>query len=179
MNELRVTGYFSMSYVAKPMANSQLTPAQKAILIAKWATRMTKRHIGFVSNGKRFGSQRTMPVRRWQLVGFPGPAGQEAAGIVDLLAIRKNHKKVSAPLKRGDLFEIIVIQIKGTSGKRLNKPTKEENRRLKAVAKYYNARSVVLAEWMKGRPCRFYWLIRPYANRERAWGSVDPGVAFR
>ena len=161
------------------MANSQLTPAQKAILIAKWATRMTKRHIGFVSNGKRFGSQQTNPVRHWQLVGFAGPAGQESAGIVDLLAIRKNHKRARAPFKRGDPFEIIVIQIKGTSGNRLNKPTKAENRRLKAVAKYYNARSVILAEWMKGRPCRFYWLIRPYANPERAWGPVDPGVAFR
>jgi hypothetical protein len=157
----------------------ELTPAEKAILIAKWATRMTKRQIAFVTNGKRFGSKKTKPVQRWQLVAFPGPADQESAGIVDLLAIRKNHKKVKRPFKRGDRFEIIVIQVKGTSGKRLNKPKKEENRRLKAVAKYYKARSVVLAEWMKGKPCQFYWLIRPYASPERAWGLVDPGVAFR
>jgi hypothetical protein len=161
------------------MTKTELTPAQKAILIAKWATRMTKRHIGFVTNGKRFGSNKLKPLQRWQLVGFPGPAGQESAGIVDLLAIRKNHKESKAPYKRGDLFEVIVIQIKGTGAKRLNKPKKEENRRLKAVAKYYNARSVVLAEWVKRKPCRFYWLIRPYAHPKRAWGLVDPGIAFR
>jgi hypothetical protein len=50
---------------------------------------------------------------RWQLVGFPGPGGRESAGIVDLLAIRKNHTKPKSPFKRGDLFEIILIQIKG------------------------------------------------------------------
>jgi len=69
-----------------------LTPAQKARLTAKWATTMTRWHIGFVINGKRLGSAKVKPIRRWQLVGFPGPGGQESAGIVDLLAIRKNHK---------------------------------------------------------------------------------------
>lgn len=161
------------------MAKTELTPARKAILIAKWATRMTKRHIGFVTNGKRFGSKKAKPVQRWQLVGLPGPAGQESAGIVDLLAIRKNHKQASSHFNRGDLFEIIVIQIKGSGVKPPNKPNKKENGRLNAVAKYYNARSVVLAEWVKGKPCQFYWLIRPYADPKIAWGSVDPGVAFR
>jgi hypothetical protein len=140
---------------------------------------MTKRQIGFVTNGKRFGSKKVRPVQRWQLVGFPGPAGQESAGIVDLLAIRKNHKLATGSLKKGDLFEIIIIQVKGTSSSRARKPKEKENRRLTAVAKYYNARSVILAEWVKGKPCQFYWLIRPYANAQRAWGLVDPGVAFR
>lgn len=34
----------------------QLTATQKAQLTAKWATTMTKWHIGFVTNGKRLGS---------------------------------------------------------------------------------------------------------------------------
>ena len=53
------------------------------------------------------------PARRWQLVGFPGPAGRESTRIVDLIAIRKDHATVNGGFKRGDLFEIILIQIKG------------------------------------------------------------------
>jgi hypothetical protein len=154
----------------------ELTATEKAKPTAKWATTMTRWHIGFVTNGKRIGSKEVKPIRRWQLVGFPGHGGRESAGIVDLLAIRKNHKLAKGPFKKGDLFEIIVIQIKGGSAKR---PTKKDTRRLKAVAKYYNARSVVLAEWAKGKPCQFYWLVRPQAESKRAWGPVDPGVAFR
>ena len=89
-----------------------------------------------MTNGKRLGSAKVKPSRRWQLVGFPGPGGHESAGIVDLLAIRKNHNKPKSPFKRGDLFEIILIQIKGGGARR---PDKKDNRRLNAVAKYYNA----------------------------------------
>src|SRR3990170_160580 len=91
----------------------ELTATEKAKLTAKWATTMTRWHIGFVTNGKRLGSAKVKPTRRWQLVGFPGPAGRESTGIVDLLAIRKNHQKPKPPFKRGDLFEIILIQIEG------------------------------------------------------------------
>jgi hypothetical protein len=55
---------------------------------------------------------------RWQLVSFPGPAGRESAGIVDLMAIRKNHATPNGAFKRGDLFEIILIQIKGGGARR-------------------------------------------------------------
>ena len=89
---------------------------------------MTRWHIGFVTNGKRLGSAKVKPTRRWQLVGFPGPGGQESAGIVDMLAIRKNHKTPKPPFKRGDLFEIILIQIKGGGARR---PDKNEIRRLR------------------------------------------------
>ena len=44
-------------------------------------------------------------------------------------------------------FEIILIQIKGGGARR---PDKGEIKRLREVAKYYNARDVVLAEWVKG-----------------------------
>ena len=110
----------------------ELTATEKAVRTAKWATTMTRWHIGFVTNGKRLGSAKVRPTRRWQLVGFPGPDGRESTGIVDLLAIRKNDKKPSAPFKRGDLFEIILIQIKGGAAKR---PDKSEIKRLRDVAK--------------------------------------------
>ena len=103
------------------------------------------------------------------------PGGRESAGIVDLLAIRKNHTKPKSPFKRGDLFEIILVQVKGGGAKR---PTKDDAKRLKDVRDYYSARAVVLAEWIKGRPLEFYWLTNYRAEPKRAWGPVDPGVAF-
>ena len=154
----------------------ELTATEKAQLTAKWATTMTRWHIGFVTNGKRLGSAKVKPIRRWQLVGFPGPGGRESAGIVDLLAIRKNHAKPKSPFKRGDLFEIILIQIKGGGAKH---PDKAEIKRLRDVAKYYNARDVVLAEWVKGSHLKFYWLINYRADPKKAWSEVDPGVVFR
>ena len=78
----------------------------KAIRTAKWATTMTRWSIGFETGGRRLGSRTVKPTRRWQLVGFPGPAGRESAGIVDLMAIRKNHSKPNGRFKHGDLFEI-------------------------------------------------------------------------
>jgi hypothetical protein len=137
---------------------------------------MTRRQIGFLTNGKRVGSSKVKPIRRWQLVGFPGPGGRESSGIVDLMAIRKNHQKPKARFKRGDLFEIILVQIKGGGAKR---PSKAEAKRLRDVKEYYQARSVVLAEWVKGRGLEFYWLVNYRAEPKRAWGPVDPGVAFR
>jgi hypothetical protein len=154
----------------------RLTATEKARLTAKWATTMTRWHIGFVTNGKRFGSAKIKPIRRWQLVGFPGPGGQESTGIVDLLAIRKNHNKAKAPFKRGDLFEVIVIQIKGGGAKL---PDKDEIRRLSLIAKYYNARDVVLAEWLNGKHLKFHWLVNSRADPKRASSEVDPGVLFR
>jgi hypothetical protein len=150
--------------------------AAKAIRTAKWATTMTKWRIAFETNGKRVGSAKVKPIRRWQLVGFPGPGGRESAGIVDLLAIRKNHSKPKTPFMRGDLFEIILIQIKGGRAKR---PEKREIRRLSAVAKYYNAKDVVLAEWVKGNHVKFSWLVNDRADPKKAWGEVDLGVVFR
>jgi hypothetical protein len=84
-----------------------------AIRTAKWATIMTKWRIGFETRGRRLSKTGVKPARRWQLVGFPGLAGRESAGIVDLIAIRKDHATVNGHFKRGDLFEIILIQIKG------------------------------------------------------------------
>jgi len=152
------------------------TAAAKAIRTAKWATTMTKWRIGFQTNGKRLGSPTVKPTRRWQLVGFPGPAGRESAGIVDLMAIRKNHAKSNSRFKRGDLFEIILIQIKGGGARR---PKREDIQRLRAVAKRYNARDVVLAEWLKKTRLKFYKLGKNHRDLIAAWQEVDPGILFR
>jgi hypothetical protein len=154
----------------------QLTAPAKAIHTAKWATTMTKWRIGFQTNGKRLGSPTVKPTRRWQLVSFPGPAGRESAGIVDLMAIRKNHARSNSRFKRGDLFEIILIQIKGGGARR---PKVDDIKRLRAVAKRYTARGVVLAQWVKGDHLEFYKLKTNYHDPKTAWEEVDPGVMFR
>jgi hypothetical protein len=84
--------------------------------------------------------------------------------------------KPNAPFKRGELFEIISIQIKGGGAKR---PDKSEIKRLRDVAKHYKARDVVLAEWVKGNQLKFNWLVNYRADPKKAWGEVDPGVLFR
>jgi hypothetical protein len=86
-----------------------------AIRTAKWATTMTKWRIGFETRGKKLTKPGVKPARRWQLVGFPGPAGRESAGIVDLIAIRKDHATVNGRFKRGDLFEIISSKSKAAA----------------------------------------------------------------
>jgi hypothetical protein len=59
---------------------------------------------------------RRAPARtRWQLVTFCGTAGGESVGVVDLMAIRKDHGKPLPGTKRGDNFQIVLIQVKGGS----------------------------------------------------------------
>src|ERR1700685_23977 len=53
---------------------------------------------------------------RWRFVSFRGANKAEWRGVVDLIAIRKSTKQPAGDvLKRGDLFDIILIQIKGGS----------------------------------------------------------------
>ena len=113
-----------------------LSPAAKAAKTARWARTMTK---CMISLSRRAGV-------KWVLVEFGGLAGGESRGIVDIIAIRKNHKEVDG-FKRGDLFDIVLIQTKGGSAAR---PSAEDIQRLRAVAKYHRAKAVVLAEWKKG-----------------------------
>src|SRR5919106_972855 len=155
---------------AKNLDSDRITAA--AIRTAKWATTMTRWRIGFEARGKRLWKRGVKPARRWQLVGFPGPAGRESAGIVDLIAIRKDHATANGNFKRGDLFEIILVQIKGGGAKW---PNAEDIRRLRAVAKRYSARDVVLAAWLKGSRQKFYRLGKTAVDPKIAWEEVDPG----
>jgi len=119
------------------MKQDDLTPGKKAQHTAKWAHTMTKWLITYT---RRTGG-------RWNLVEFGGKTGAEARGIVDLIAIRKDHRKDVSGLKRGDLFDIVLIQTKGGDSTR---PTEEDRVRLSMVAEYHRARAVVLAEWKRG-----------------------------
>lgn len=119
-----------------------LSPGRKAQHTAKWARTMTK---WFVAYSRRKGV-------RWNLVDFEGQSKSESRGIVDLVAIRKNHQQADRGLLRGDLFEIVLIQVKGGAGRR---PTGDDIARLKKVARHHKAKAIVLAEWRIGNGIRF------------------------
>jgi len=50
---------------------------------------------------------------KWHVVNFVGSNNAESRGIVDLLAIRKDHRTNNSKIKRGALFEAVLIQVKG------------------------------------------------------------------
>jgi len=84
---------------------------------------------------------------RWQFIDFRGPGGQESAGVVDILAIRKSGKQPHIEgLKPLDLFDIIIMQVKGGSA---GKPKEDDISRLKLVRDEYRAQAIVLYEWNK------------------------------
>jgi hypothetical protein len=109
---------------------------RKAANTARWAVTMTKVRI-----------RRVLARTRWQLVTFCGPSGGESVGIVDMLAIRKNHGKPRAALKRGDSLQAILIQVKG--GKSAM-PTADDAKRLLAVARWHRAGHVLLGAMETG-----------------------------
>ena len=134
---------------------------KKAIRTARWATTMTKWLL-----------TRTNARPKWQLVDFAGPGGRESAGIVDVLAIRKDHSPPPEGLKRGDLFQTVLFQIKGGSAQW---PTVDDIDRLRRVARYHRATRVVLAEWKKGKQPTFFRLKKvstPNSGRRASWIEI-------
>ena len=129
----------------------------------KWAVTMTKVCI-------RQAVART-PWPRWHLVTFSGKRGSESKGVVDLIAIRKNHRLPPLrELKRGDAFHIVLIQVKGGSAA---SPTAEDGKRLRAVARLHRAQAVLLSSWKKGKAARFFSL-RPTAIQGKSdWIEVS------
>jgi len=72
---------------------------------------------------------------------------------VDVLAIRKDTKRPDRQLlKSGDLFEIILVQMKGGSARR---PNVADTKRLRVVKKRYGATDIVLFTWKRGGGCKF------------------------
>jgi hypothetical protein len=120
------------------------TAAQKALDTAKWARIMTK---WLVTHSNKGGV-------KWKLVDFNGPRGQESKGIVDMIAIRKNHK-ADGTFARGDLLEIVLIQVKGGAAKA---PSETEIARLEEVRKHHNASKVELTVWKRGQSLRCFVL---------------------
>ena len=113
---------------------------------------------------------RTVKARtQWQFVTFLGKAGAESAGIVDVLAIRKDHRRTSGDLKRGDAFQIILIQVKGGGAPN---PNDEDIKRLRAVARRYHAKQVLLAKWKRGRQASFFKLA---ARKKTAKSWIELG----
>lgn len=157
---------------AKTIGHSELNPQErkkrkaapkKAALAAKWAEIMTKQLI------------RCKSEKYWQIVSFKGLKGKgsESTGIVDAIAIRKDHKSKSKVFQPGDHFDIVIIQIKG-SEKRAGWPSKCDNRRMCEVGKFYHAKCV-LSRWQR------YDLRKVYLLDESSleWKDIKPEQIFK
>ena len=138
--------------------SSNMTPAMKAHATGRWAETM-------------FRALSARVAKRWQFISFRGAGKGEWKGVVDVLAIRKNTAIPSAAdLKRGDLFEIILVQIKGGAAKA---PTDTDCLRLQAVAKHYNAKDIVQFCWVKGKKVEFSIL-----QQDRTWKASSGSEIF-
>jgi hypothetical protein len=91
--------------------------------------------------------------KRWRFVSFRGVGKREWRGIVDVIAICKDTALSKDPrFKPGDLFEIVLVQMKGGTAGR---PSPADIDRLKAVKEFYHAKDIVLFEWKRGEGCVF------------------------
>jgi hypothetical protein len=138
---------------------------REAAKIARWAVIMTKCRI------KKLITKTT-----WNLVTFCGKKGGESTGIVDMMAIRKDHHEGVYGLKRGDAFEVILIQVKGGGAAW---PTPDDIRRLKKVGHLYGAKAVILSEWKKGRQTTLYRLnMDSDPESASCWQRLDKPLAL-
>src|ERR1035437_5011848 len=95
--------------------------------------------------------------KRWRFVSFRGLKGRESTGIVDIVAIRRDMSEpTSEGLKKGDLLDLILIQMKGRTAAR---PSPAEIARLWFVRRKYRGRAVVLYEWRRREFSRFSRLV--------------------
>jgi hypothetical protein len=123
-----------------PRSPEPKTPSERAAKTDRWTEILFRALSNRVAN-------------RWRFVSFRGAGGGEWRGIVDVLAIRKDTSKSDHHLlKAGDLFEIVLVQMKGGSSRRPDEP---DIRRLRAVARRYRAKAVVLFSWAQGKGCTF------------------------
>jgi hypothetical protein len=136
----------------------ELLPHEKAHVTGRWAEII-------------FRALSSRVAERWHFVSFRGANHGEWRGIVDVLAIRKDTSVPrSTQLKRGDLFEVILVQIKGGSARL---PSLDERRRLREVKAYYRARGVVLFQWRKGKDAQSFAL-----RRDLTWGLTTGADLF-
>jgi len=132
-----------------------LSASARARTTAQWATKMTLDAIAHATSGQGAG---TKVHKKWQCIHFPGPNGGESRGIVDLLTIRRDHHTETEHLSRGDLFEMLLVQVKG-GGAPL--PPADDRRRLRAVQNYYRAKDVVLSSCLKGATEPTFYVLKP------------------
>jgi hypothetical protein len=123
---------------------------------AEWAEIVAKaRHTGRMANTlAKALAQRS--AHRWRFVDFRGPNGDESGGIVDIVAIRKSSKAPDAGLKKLDLFDVTLIQVKGGTAKN---PTADDIARLKLVRDRYCAQAIVLFAWNKDKKVAKFCLL--------------------
>jgi hypothetical protein len=123
---------------------------------------------------------------RWQFANFRGPKGGESVGVVDLIAVRKDHHRPAElrGLNPGDALQIILIQVKGGSAAN---PTPADGVRLRILKKHHRASHVLLASWKPGNlpkpgTTTFYTLRdKPLATLkglEREWEKVGVADVF-
>lgn len=139
-------------------ANSIPTPAHiKAHTTGRWAEIIFRALSSKVS-------------KRWRFVSFRGVAKGEWRGCVDVIAIRKDTSlPIDRGLKRGDLFDIILIQIKGGSARG---PTHKDCARLCRVADLYGAMAIVQFQWRKGISSMFLELDRDTLQWNKTTGAA-------
>jgi hypothetical protein len=127
--------------------------AEEQARLKKWRDAAEKAHTTGKMANTLAKALATRFSERWQFIDFRGPKGRESAGIVDILAIRKCGRLPTVPgLKRLDLFDIQLIQVKGGSAQL---PTKDEIARLRVVQEHYRADRVILFQWVKGKMASF------------------------
>jgi hypothetical protein len=148
----------------KKLTNSieipEVSSGKKAKRTGQWAKIMTKWLITFsIKNAKK-----------WHFVSFEGKGGGESRGIVDFIAIRRDHNYSDNQSKIGDYFEIILIQVKGGSAR---KPTPDDIDRLSIIGKYYHAKRIILSSWHKGKSLVFCEL------KKTSWMPIKPEDAFK
>ncbi len=103
---------------------------------------------------------------------FRGKNKGEWRGVVDLIAIRKStDQPVDDLLKRGDLFDIVLIQIKGGSAPA---PSLEDCRRLREVGRLYRAKAIVQFQWRRRSSSKFFEL-----GEELQWKPTTSRALFK
>jgi len=117
----------------------------------------------------RPSSHVTSPVPSLAFCELYRAGGSESVGIVDLIAIRKDHK-AHGGFKHGDRFQIILIQVKGGSAA---KPTDDDANRLRAVARYHRAQCVLLASWKEGKSAQFFYLQAEGSSPRAEWFDIS------
>jgi hypothetical protein len=147
---------------------------EKVTTTAKWAEIMTRWHITFSGRPKAGKGKQTGRSVKWQLVSFLGPNGRESRGVVDLVAIRKDHGTDDGKVRRGDFFDIVLIQIKGGGA---GSPTDDDAKRMRAVQKRYRARASVFVHWRKGEDITWHRLAGAAARNQ--WPTVDSDAIGR
>ncbi|MGD0788534.1 MAG: hypothetical protein ABR898_11165 [Terracidiphilus sp.] len=144
------------------------TPSEAAARTGKWAVIITKQRIHQIT--------RQRPFPYWHLIEFRGPNGGEAKGVVDLIAIRKDHSESGSGTKCGDKLQIVLIQVKGGNAAW---PTADDRKRLRFVARYHRANKVLLAVWKKGKGVEFFSLQDKPVEGAENWARVsDPSAIF-